>query len=106
MFVMPEHLLPLCWSAACFSQLESSAHRASVGHKLLTALSAKDDPQGLKQPETAPVPREGQPGSQSDGMQLGEVPASQQTPNAQLADMDLGTSHSGLCFPSTLNPKP
>jgi hypothetical protein len=46
------------------------------------------------------VPQEGQPSSQSDGMQLEKTPASQQTPSAQLANMDLETPQSGPCSPS------
>ena len=46
------------------------------------------------------MPQEGQPSSQSDGMQLGKTPASQQTPSAQLADMNLKTPQSGPCLPS------
>ena len=74
-------------------------HRASVGSNMCAALPAEDY-QGPEQPQTAPVPQEGQPSSQSDGMQLGKTPASQQTPSAQLADMDFKTPQSGLCFPS------
>ena len=46
------------------------------------------------------MPQEGQPSSQSDGMQLEKTPASQQSPSAQLANMDLETPQSGPCSPS------